>query len=330
MHVLARRPVDRLVEVDDRAGDHLRRVAEQVGDRRGDVLVRPQQPAQRRGGVGGRQPVVRLALARLHDVLALRRGPADVQAVDADAIGLERVARVAGEGGERRLRRRVGHQLGRAAVRGHGDDVHDAAAAAPAHQPRSLLDEDERRADVDREQAVPQLDGRVVERAAGAEPGGVDEAVEAAEALLGAMHDAADLRLVLERGAHEHAVALQRVADRLAALPVAARDDDARGAERGRPARDRRAEALCRARDGDHAAVQTERGKRVSPSGPRKLGPPVDVTGHDTSSTRTARPSRSERQAARPMTSGARASTTPTGGVSRFEIAATNASHSRM
>ena len=52
------------------------------------------------------------------------------------------------------------------------------ASAAPR------LHEQERRARVDREQAVPQLDARVVERAAAAQPGGVDEPVEAPEARL--------------------------------------------------------------------------------------------------------------------------------------------------
>ena len=136
-------------------------------------------------GVGLGEPVVGLPGAGLHAVLALGRRPADVQAVDADAVGLQRVAGVARERRERALRGGVGRQHGLAAVAGHRDDVDDAAAApVAAHEPRGLLGEQERRAHVDREQAVPQLDARVVERAALAQPGGVDEAVEAAEALV--------------------------------------------------------------------------------------------------------------------------------------------------
>ena len=133
------------------------------------------------------------------------------------------------------------------------------AAAGAAHHSRRLLHEQERRARVDREQPVPELDARVVERAAAAEPRGVDQPVEAAEALVAGTDDRAALRLVGEVGGDEDRLAAERrelVAHRLAALAIAPADDDARGAERHRAARDRGAEALGAAGDDHDLAVR--------------------------------------------------------------------------
>ena len=96
----------------------------------------------------------------------------------------------------------------------------------------------------------------------------------------------------------------------------AAADDDARGAELRGAAGDRGAEPLGAAGDDEDLAVEPQPGERIA----------HDVS---TSSMRTGRRSRSDRQAAMPMTSGARASAVVTGGVSPAPSAATNASHSR-
>ena len=302
--VLAVRPEHGLVEVDHRARDQLGGVAEQVGHHRGDV-VGPQQASQRPARVGLGEPGFGLAGGGLHAVLALGRGPADVEPVDPDPVGLQLVAGVAREDGQRALGRRVAGQHRLAAVAGHRDDVDDAAAAAgPAHQPRRLLDEDERRAGVDREQPVPELDRRVVERPATAQTRRVDQPVEAVRARA---HDRATPLRVGEVRGDEDGVELR--GDGLPALAVAAGDDQRR-AERGGAARDRRAEPLRGAGDDDHAVVEPLVGERV----------------HQTF---TGWPSRSERNAASPIASGARASTAPTGGVAPVATAPMNASHSR-
>ena len=182
-----------------------------------------------------------------------------------------------------------------------------------------MLHEQERRPHVDGEDAVPELDRGVVERAAAAEPRGVDEPVEPPEALLARPHDG-DRRLgQREVGLGERRLAaelLQLLAHRLAAFPPAAADDDARGAQLRGAAGDRGAEPLGAAGDDQHLPVEPQPGERIA----------HDVS---TSSMRTGRRSRSDRQAAMPMTSGARASAVVTGGVSPAPSAATNASHSR-
>ena len=265
--VLAVGPVDRLIEVDHRARDHLRRVAEQVGDHRGDVL-RTEQAAERAAGIGLREPAGGLPGAGLHAVLALGRGPADVQPVHADAVRLQLIPGVAGERGQRALGGRVSGEDGLASVTGHRDDVDDAAAVArPPHQPGGVLHEQERRPHVDGEQAIPQLDARVVQRAAAAEARGVDEAVQASEALL-ARADHGHRRLGLgqvcrdERGLT--AERLELLADRLPAIPVPAADDDAGRSQPRGAARDRRAETLRAAGDDQHPAVEPLRGERIA------------------------------------------------------------------
>ncbi len=245
-------------------------------------------------------------------MLALGGRPPDVEAVDADAVGLERVAGVAGERHQRALGGRVGGQHGLAPVAGHRDDVHHAAAAGPAHQPRRLLREQERRARVDREQPVPQLDAGVVHATPGAQAGGVDEPVHAPEVRVDRRHHREHRLRVRELDGHEVSVQLGR--DGLSAPAVAPADRHARS-QGGGAARDRGAEPLGAAGDDDHLAVEAQVAERVAHA-------------LSTSSMRTGRPSRSERQAAMPITSGARASGPVTSGVVPAAIAATNASHS--
>src|SRR5215217_2702266 len=103
---------DVLVPVDDRPGDDAAAVRQQEHHEVGDLvdlaelahrelLGRPLPP----GGV-----------------LALGLGPADVEAVDADAVPAVGVGGVAGQAGQAGLGRHVGGQVGLAAQLGGGDD----------------------------------------------------------------------------------------------------------------------------------------------------------------------------------------------------------------
>ena len=129
----------------------------------------------------------------------------------------------------------------------------------------------------------------------------VDEPVDAAEVLDHGGDDGEHRIGIGELDRHEQAVELGR--DGLAALAVAPADGHLR-AQPGRSARDRGAQALRAAGDDDHLPVEHQRSEHGCPS-------------------------RSDRQAARPMTSGARASCGPTTGGVPAAIALTNASHSR-
>ena len=71
------------------------------------------------------------------------------------------------------------------------------------------------------------------------------------------------------------------------------------------------------------------RGEHLREVGADEAAGPAEPDPHASiSATDTGRPSRSERQAASPITSGARASTGPTGGASPSATADTKASHS--
>ena len=231
---------------------------------------RSRRPSGRLASAAARQSSGRTR-RRLHRVLALGRRPADVQAVDADAVGLQLVAGVAREGRQRGLRRRVAREHRLAAVAGHRDDVDDAAAAAgAAHEARRLLHEQERRAGVDREEPVPQLGARVIERAAVAQARGVDEPVEATEALVARARrprGTAPRRRGRRRRRPPRCRA--RASSSRTASPrsrIAPADDDARRARARRPARDRGAEALRAAGDDDHLAVEALGRERVAHS----------------------------------------------------------------
>ena len=85
------------------------------------------------------------------------------------------------------------------AVARHRDDVDDAAWAAKLLEPaHDFLRQYEWRADIDRKQAVPQLDGRIFDVAAVGKAGRVDEPIDVAEALLGACNDVAAHRSVAQ------------------------------------------------------------------------------------------------------------------------------------
>ena len=106
----------------------------------------------------------------------------------------------------------------------------------------------------------------------------------------------------------------EAIALRAAALAAAPADHEAGGAEAGGADGDRLTQALGAAGDDHHAAVEPLDGEQR----------------HATISlTATGRRSCSERSPARPITSGARASETETGGVTPARTAAANASHSR-
>ncbi len=137
----------------------------------------------------------------------------------------------------------------------------------------------------------------------GAEAGGVHKAVHA----VAGAHDVATRFRVGEVGGDERRVELG--GDRLAPLAVPAGDHELRAQGSG-PAGDRRAQALGRAGHDDPAAVEPLVG---------------ELCGHSF----TGRPSRSDSHAARPITSGARASMAPTGGGVPLATAPMKASHSR-
>ena len=184
------------------------------------------------------EPPVLGAVIGLHDpVLARRRHPADVEAVDADAKLEQRMGDVAGQGGERALRGAIGGDEWLPAMARHRLDVDDRARDLLApHDPHGLLDEEERRAHVDVEDLVVALLGGVEDVAPVAQRGGVDERVDAAEALvrlgddLAAVGDFGEIRLDEDgRTAGRGNVAR----DPLAPLLVAAADDESGGAAFG-------------------------------------------------------------------------------------------------
>jgi len=94
----------------------------------------------------------------LRGVLALGRGPADVEPVDPDAVEAVGVRRVAGEAGQAGLGRDVGGQVCLAAVLGGRDDVDDGSRRPPGkHVLDDCLHEEERGAQVDGDVLVEQL-----------------------------------------------------------------------------------------------------------------------------------------------------------------------------
>ena len=97
----------------------------------------------------------------LHDPFGRRVGPADIDAVDADAVEAVSVRGIAGEHRQRALGRRIDGELGRAAMRIDRQDVDDGAALAPlAHRRDRALHEEERRARIDVEQFCPERRAR--------------------------------------------------------------------------------------------------------------------------------------------------------------------------
>ena len=123
--------------------------------------------------------------ARSWSVL-LGRGqrPADVDAVDADAVEAVGVGGVLRHVGERGLAGGVDREVGGAAVDVDRGDVDDRPAfAAGAHRPDRALHQEERGAGVDGEEPVPGVGGRVEEGGSVGGAGGVGEEVEPPEAV---------------------------------------------------------------------------------------------------------------------------------------------------
>ena len=120
--------------------------------------------------------------APLDGVLALGLGPADVDAVDPDPVPAVGVGGVAGQPDQAGLGGDVRRQVGLAAVRRHGDDVDDRArlARGATMSATAACMRKNGASQVDRDVLVEQLGRGVEQRAAGGEPGGVDQAVDPA------------------------------------------------------------------------------------------------------------------------------------------------------
>src|SRR5215216_5377507 len=156
---------DVLVPVDDRPGDDAAAVRQQEHHEVGDLvdlaelahrelLGRPLPP----GVVGGME-------GPLGGVLALGLGPADVEAVDADAVPAVGVGGVAGQAGQAGLGGDVGGQVGLTAQLGGGDDVDDRAGRLAGHHVLDgRLHQEERCPQVDRHVGVEELRARSEER----------------------------------------------------------------------------------------------------------------------------------------------------------------------
>src|SRR5215216_7816398 len=173
---------DVLVPVDDRSGDHAAAVRQQEDHEVGDLV----DLAELAHGEGGCRPlppgVVGGVEGALGGVLALGLGPADVQAVDADAVPAVGVGGVAGQAGQARLGGDVGGQVGLTAQLGGGDDVDDRAGRLAGHHVLDRrLHQEERCPQVDRDVGVEQLRGGVQQGAPRGQPGRVDQAVDPAE-----------------------------------------------------------------------------------------------------------------------------------------------------
>src|SRR5215211_3542364 len=118
---------DVLVPIDDRPGDHAAAVRQQKDHEVGD-LVHLSELAHGQGPGRLLPPaVVGGVEGPLGGVLPLGLGPADVEAVDADAVPAVGVGGVAGQAGQAGLGGHVGGQVRLAAQLGRGDDVDDRA-----------------------------------------------------------------------------------------------------------------------------------------------------------------------------------------------------------
>ena len=245
--------------------------------------------------VGLGEPVAALPGGGLHAVLALGGRPPDVEAVDADAVGLERVARVAGERHQRALGGRIGGQHGLAAVAGHRDDVHHAAARRTGASRRAAccVSTNGARALTANSRShsstlVSSTPPRVLRPAALTSPSTRPKCASTAG-------DHREHRIRIRR-ARRGTKASVRARPRRPLPRARLRPQTATLASQGGgAARDRGAQPLGAAGDDEHLAVEPQLAERVAHA-------------LSTSSMRTGRHSRSERQAARPMTSGARAS----------------------
>ena len=170
---------------------------------------------------------------------------------------------IPGQCGERAFRCAIGRNEGLAAVGRHRLNVDDRARDLLApHDPHALLNEEERRAHVDVEDLVEAFLRRVKNIAAIAEPGGVDQRIDAAEALvrlrdhLAAIGDLREVRLDKDgRAAGRRNFAR----DPLASLGVPAADHEPRRAALAEQPRDGLAQPLRAAGDDGDLAVQIGR-----------------------------------------------------------------------
>ena len=153
--------------------------------------MRRQQPAERPRRHRLVQPFVAVPLETLDAALAFGQRPPGIDLIDADAVAAQRRRRVAGQRHQPALRHGVRPELRLADVGVDRADVDDRAAAARLHRLHSLLQQQERGAQVDVDDRVPQLDGRVLEVAARDAGGVVHQHVDAAEALDGQTRDPA-------------------------------------------------------------------------------------------------------------------------------------------
>src|SRR3954465_3104046 len=244
---------DGLVPVDDRTGDDAAAVRQEEDDEIGD-LVDLTQLAHGHGRGGLRTPVLAGAVEfPLGGVLTLRVGPADVEAVDADAVPAVGVRSVARRPGEPRLGRHVGGEVRLTAELGDRDDVdHRPGRIAPDHVADDGLHREVRAAQVHGDVCVEQLGRRVDERAAGGQARRVDQAVDATELGDGGLNGRPRLRDVADVGLHEARgpVLLGQLGDELfPGLATTAGDDDRLGAFAYGRAGDRRAQSLTSTAD---------------------------------------------------------------------------------
>ncbi len=158
------------------------------------------------------QPAILRAVIDAHHALLARcMHPADIEAVDPDAMLHKGMREIAREGRQCALRRGIGRKERLPAMGGHGLDVYDRARDLLArHNGHGILCEEERRADIHREEFVKPLDRGVEDRAAIGEPRRIHEDIHAA-------------KLVIRRGNHRaHILHLGEVGlreDRGRALP---------------------------------------------------------------------------------------------------------------
>lgn len=114
-----------LVEVDDGAAHESRTLGEQERDDAGDFR-RFDQAAERLAAFGFFKPVGAGVVKSLLDGgLAGRVHPAEVQAVDANAVFEQRIGDVLGQRDQRAFGHRIGGEERLSAVAGHADDVDD-------------------------------------------------------------------------------------------------------------------------------------------------------------------------------------------------------------